>query len=104
MASHVEEISREQLVADFKVVVADAEALLKLTAEHGGEELAQVRARAGESLRAARLRLEDAGSALLGKSREAAGMADDYVHEFPWKAMGIAAGAGLMIGLLTGRR
>ena len=34
-----DEVTKEQLIADFKTVVADAEALLKATANHGGEEV-----------------------------------------------------------------
>jgi len=104
MESIIDEATREQLITDFKVVVADAEALLKATAHHGGDELALVRARAEESLRTVKVRLTDAQAALMGRTREVASDADAYVHEYPWKAMGIAAGAGLMIGLLTGRR
>jgi ElaB/YqjD/DUF883 family membrane-anchored ribosome-binding protein len=29
---------------------------------------------------------------------------DDYVHEHPWRAVGAAAGVGLIIGLLISRR
>jgi ElaB/YqjD/DUF883 family membrane-anchored ribosome-binding protein len=29
---------------------------------------------------------------------------DDYVHEHPWKSIGVAAGVGLLVGLLIGRR
>ena len=29
---------------------------------------------------------------------------DTYVHENPWRAVGIAAGVGLLLGLLIGRR
>jgi ElaB/YqjD/DUF883 family membrane-anchored ribosome-binding protein len=42
--------------------------------------------------------------ALLVKSKEAARAADAYVHDNPWKAVGVAAGFGLLIGLLGGRR
>jgi hypothetical protein len=35
--------SKEQLIADFKIVVADAEALIKATANQGGEALTAVR-------------------------------------------------------------
>ena len=35
---------------------------------------------------------------------EAARAADEFVHEHPWKAVGIGAGVGLIIGLLIGRR
>ena len=55
----IDEVTKEQLIADFKTVVADAEALLKATANHGGEELAGVRAKAEESIRAVKARIAD---------------------------------------------
>lgn len=94
----------DDLITDFKVVVADAEALLKATANQGGEKLGEVRAKAEESLRIAKARMADAQDALLAKTREAAKATDTYVHENPWKAVGVAAGVGLVIGLLIGRR
>lgn len=97
-------ITKEQLVADFKVVVADAEALLKATANQGGEAMAAVRAKAEASLATAKARLTDAQDALLEKTRVAARATDDYVHENPWRAVGVAAATGLVIGLLIGRR
>ena len=98
------DVTKEQLIADFKVVVADAEALLKATANQGGEKLAEVRAKAEESLRVAKEKMAEAQAALLVKTKAAAKATDAYVHENPWKSVGIAAGAGLVIGLLIGRR
>lgn len=105
-AAHTDfsDITKEQLAADFKVVVADAEALLKATANQGGETIAAIRAKAEISLANAKARLTDAQDALLEKSRLAARATDDYVHENPWRAVGIAAGMGVIIGLLIGRR
>ena len=102
--TNVNEVTSEQLVADFKVVVADAEALLKATANQGGEKLAEVRAKAEESLKVAKARMADVQAELLVKTREAARATDAYVHENPWRAIGVAAGFGLVIGLLIGRR
>lgn len=99
-----DEVTSEQLITDFKVVVADAEALLKATANQGGEKLAEVRAKAEESLRVVKARMADAQAALLARTREAAKATDAYVHENPWRAVGVAAGVGLVIGLLIGRR
>lgn len=98
------DVTKEQLIADFKVVVADAEALIKATANQGGEALATVRARAVESLAVAKEKMADAQAALVEKTRAAARVTDDYVHENPWKAVGVAAGVGLVVGLLIGRR
>lgn len=99
-----DEVTKEQLIDDFKVVVADAEALLKATANQGGEKLAEVRAKAEESLRVVKARMAEAQAALLVKTKEAAKATDIYVHENPWKAVGVAAAVGLVIGLLIGRR
>jgi ElaB/YqjD/DUF883 family membrane-anchored ribosome-binding protein len=98
------EVSKEQLIADFNVVVADAEALLQATANQGGEKLAAVRAKVEESLNVAKTRMLDAQEALLVKTRAAAKATDVYVHENPWNAVGVAAGLGLVLGFLIGRR
>ena len=99
-----DEVTKEQLIADFKTVVADAEALLKATANQGGDELAEVRAKAEESLRVVKARMTESQAALLVKTKEAVKATDAYVHENPWKAVGVAAGVGLVVGLLSARR
>jgi ElaB/YqjD/DUF883 family membrane-anchored ribosome-binding protein len=37
------------------------------------------------------------------KTKEAAEATDAYVHENPWKVVGMAAGIGLIVGLILGR-
>jgi len=97
-------VTKEQLISDFKVVIADAEALIRATANQGGEAVVNLRAKAEESLAAAKVKLADAQDVLVEKGRVAAKATDDYVHEKPWHAVGIAAGVGLVVGLLIGRR
>lgn len=99
-----DEGSKEQLVNDFKVVVADAEALLKATANQGGEKLAEVRTKAEKSLKVAKAGLADAQSVVFAKTKEAAKATDVYVHDHPWKSIGTAAALGVVIGLLIGRK
>jgi len=96
--------SKDQLVRDFKILVADAEALLKATAGQSGEAVAAMRAKVGESLAVAKVKLSEAEQLALEKAKAAAAATDEYVHEHPWHAVGIAAGVGLVIGLLIGRR
>ena len=98
------EVTKEKLISDFKVVVADAEALLKASAGQGGEALAAVRARVQESLAVAKEKMLDAEEELLAKTKAAAKATDEYVHDHPWHAVGIAAGIGLVVGMLIGRR
>jgi ElaB/YqjD/DUF883 family membrane-anchored ribosome-binding protein len=98
------DVSKERLIADFKVVISDAEALVKATANQGGDALATVRAKAEASLAMAKAKMAEAEAALRAQTKAAAKATDVYVHENPWKAIGIAAGLGLFIGFLMGRR
>lgn len=98
------EATKAQLIQDFKVMVADAEALLKATAGHGGEAVAAARAKAEESLAAAKAKMVDAEAAVVARTKAAAKATDEYVHGHPWQAIGIAASLGVVVGLLIGRR
>jgi ElaB/YqjD/DUF883 family membrane-anchored ribosome-binding protein len=98
------DINKEKLITDFKVVVADAEELLKATASQAGDKAADLRAKIQNRLADAKLRIADAEAALVDKAKQAGRAADDYVHDNPWRSVGIAAGVGLVIGLLIGRR
>jgi ElaB/YqjD/DUF883 family membrane-anchored ribosome-binding protein len=99
-----ERVSAEQLVDDLTSVVRDAEGLLRATAAQTGEKVQEVRARAEESLRHAKARLASVEQEALEKARALAGDADEYVRGNPWQAVGIAAGIGLVLGLLLSRR
>ena len=96
--------SKQKLVADLKVVVADAEELLRATASQAGEKVAAARERIQASLATAKVKLTDAERALLEKSKLAAKATDEYVRENPWQAVGVAAVAGLVLGILISRR
>ena len=93
-----------QLMEDLRVVVEDAEALLKATAGQAGEKVEHARHRAEESVRHARERLGEFEGEVRARAQEAARTTDRYVHENPWGAIGIAAGVAFMLGLLSGRR
>lgn len=103
LASVANEVSKEKLMQDLRVVVSDAEELLRATAGQAGEKVAVVRERIQENLAAAKVRLVAAEEAVVAKTKEAAKATDEYVHENPWKAVGIAAGVGLIIGMLVSR-
>lgn len=98
------DVSKEKLVADFKVVVADAEALLRATANDAGEKVVAARERIQASLNDAKVRLAQAEAAIIDKTKQAARVTDQYVHDNPWKAVGISACVGLVIGVLIARR
>ena len=99
-----DQFNKDQLIKGFQTVVADAEALLKATANTGDEKLAQVRAKAEESLNIAKSAMGDAQAEVLARTKAAAKATDVYVHENPWRSIGLAASIGVVVGLLIGRR
>jgi ElaB/YqjD/DUF883 family membrane-anchored ribosome-binding protein len=97
------EISSEQLIGDFKALMADAEALIKATASYEDGAIATVRSKASETLANAKENLSMLEGPLVDKAKVMAQGADDFVHRNPWEAVGVAAGLGLLIGLLIRR-
>ena len=91
---------KDRVIADLHAVVAEAEALLRATAGQSGEGASEVRARVQATLDRARDSLRD----LQATAREKAKVADAYVHDKPWQAIGVAAAVGVLLGLLIGRR
>ena len=96
--------NKQRFVSDMKVVVSDAEEILRATAGVAGEKMIDLRERIGERLRDAKLRIADAEAALVDRTKAAARATDDYVNDNPWQAVGIAAGVGLLLGIIIGRR
>jgi ElaB/YqjD/DUF883 family membrane-anchored ribosome-binding protein len=97
------DVTREKLIADFKVVLADAEELLKATAAQTGDKANEMREKVTEHLKRAKFRLQEEQEKVLTRTKEVANATDDYVHENPWQAVGVAAGVGFLLGLLIGR-
>ena len=97
-------VSKEKLVTDLKVLIGDTEELLKATAGQAGEKMTAARERIQASLAVYKDKLVDAERALVEKTKEAARATDEYVHEHPWQAVGVAAGIGFLLGLLVSRR
>jgi ElaB/YqjD/DUF883 family membrane-anchored ribosome-binding protein len=95
---------KEKLMSDLRTVISDAEEVLKVTADQASTGAAELRVRMQERLRQAKGRLHDLQDAATARARAAGHAADDYVHDHPWKAVGAAAGIGMIIGLLIGRR
>lgn len=102
--SNGNDVSREKLATDLRIVIADAEELLRATAGQMGETAVVARERIQESLRGAKEKLARAEEVVIDTTKAAARATDDYVHDHPWNAVGIAAGIGLVIGLLISRR
>lgn len=104
MSQELTTANKDKLIADLKVVVADAEEILRATAGAAGDKVGEMRQKIEVRLRDAKERLADAEAVVVDKAKAAAAATDDFVHEQPWKAVGVAAAVGLAIGVLIGRR
>ena len=94
---------REKLMADLKLVIADAEELLRLTAGQAGEKAAELRSRIQNRMDQAKAELARLQNVAAGSAKDAGRAADQYVHENPWQAIGVAAGLGFLLGMLISR-
>ncbi|SAK79276.1 membrane protein [Caballeronia pedi] len=54
-------------------------------------------------LKTARSQMNGASGAIAGRLGDAAGYADDFVHDRPWHTLGAVAGLALLVGYLAGR-
>ena len=97
-------VSKEKLVQDLKIVISDAEDLLRATASTAGERVAAAREKVEDSLQRAKVKLAEAEDVIIDRSKQAARATDEYVRDNPWRAVGIAAGIGVIIGMLISRR
>jgi ElaB/YqjD/DUF883 family membrane-anchored ribosome-binding protein len=97
-------VTKDKLAQDLKIVVSDLEELLRATASQAGEKVAAVREKVQENLQRYKVKLAEAEDALIDSGKQAARVTDEYVHDHPWHAVGIAAGVGFLVGLLIGRR
>lgn len=100
----METVTTDKLMKDLRAVVVDTEDLIKATAGQTGERIEKVRARAEESLRNARVRVQAAGTDLQNAAQDAMTQVDGQVRENPWTAVGVAAGIGLVVGILLARK
>ncbi len=98
------EATRDRLASELRSLVADAEEMLKAASRSGNEQLSAVRERLERGVSTARNELTAFQEAALERARMTARETDEYVHEHPWNAVGIAAGVGLLLGVLLARR
>ena len=98
------DLSRESLLDDFSTMLTEAEDLLRRAGNETGERAKDLRAQVEAKLLAAKLRLQELEGEAIDRARAAARVTDDYVHDNPWGAIGVAAAAGFLIGLMINRR
>ncbi|WIX34302.1 DUF883 family protein [Salinicola sp. JS01] len=103
-AGREREASTAQLKEDLRHLSQTVEELIHATADDSRSNIAELRERAQQRLQDTRERLEARGEALYDSAREQIDATDRYVRDNPWTSIGIGAAAGVVLGLLLGRR
>jgi len=93
-----------RITKEFKNFVADMEDLIKASTSLTGEDLARAKANVYARVATARAFLEEIPGEISDRARNTVKVADGYVREQPWQAMGVTAAVGLLIGFLLARR
>lgn len=94
----------DALIEDLKTSLDQAERLLREAADNTGDKAADLRARALKALEAGRSTLSETQATLIEQGRKVAHDTDEYVQTNPWRAVGMAGVAGLLLGALLSRR
>jgi ElaB/YqjD/DUF883 family membrane-anchored ribosome-binding protein len=97
-------VTRDKLVEDVKDVLNDVEQLMRQAASAGEGQAAELRERAASALERAQGKLDGLQRDVRRATREAVQVTDHWVHQNPWSSIGMAAGVGILIGVLVGRR
>lgn len=96
-------LGKQKIVEDLRVLLADSEEMLRLAANVPGEGVGALRERLGTHVESLQAALGDAQGAAHRRYRVAAVSAERYIRHNPWRAVGIAAGIGLLVGALATR-
>jgi ElaB/YqjD/DUF883 family membrane-anchored ribosome-binding protein len=97
-------VSKNQLIADFKNLVADAEEMLRSTSNLTDAAVTAARSKFEKQWAQAKIKLDNAQNHITEYERQATTFTKHYVRDHPWTAAGVAGGIGLVVGLLLSRR
>src|SRR5690606_8583573 len=84
--------ARDKLVDEFSSVLSEAETLLDKAAKETGDKAKDLRSQVEARLLSAKLKLQELEGEAVDRAKAAARATDDYVHDHPWQAIGLAAG------------
>jgi ElaB/YqjD/DUF883 family membrane-anchored ribosome-binding protein len=98
------EVTRERVIADMAALAADAEALLRATADDASDKARETRARLTAALENAKATYQDFQAQGLEAAKAAVSKADETIRAHPYESIGIAFGVGILLGALLRRK
>jgi ElaB/YqjD/DUF883 family membrane-anchored ribosome-binding protein len=92
------------IARDIQNVVTDAQELLKTVQSEGESKLADVKIRVQAKLDNAKQMLGELQTTVQDGAKVALDTTDAYVRSNPWRAVGISAAVGALVGFLIARK
>ena len=92
------------IARDIQNVVTDAQELLKTVQSEGQTRLTEVKGQVQAKLDNAKQMLGQLGTQVQDGAKQAMDTTDTYVRDNPWRAVGISAAVGALVGILIARR
>lgn len=96
--------AREKLMNDLRAVIQDAEQLLGDTEQQTEHGYTSALAQFERKLKNARAELGRLEQRIAASGKDVVQTADRYVGQHPWQAVAAGLGAGLLVGLVIGRK
>jgi ElaB/YqjD/DUF883 family membrane-anchored ribosome-binding protein len=93
----------QKIVEDLRVLLKDSEEMLRLARHVPGEGVDALRDKLGTHVKTLQSALGDAQQNAQRRYRTASVSTERYVRRNPMRAIGIAAGVGFLLGVLTAR-
>lgn len=94
----------DNVQTDIKTLVRDAQSLLTAAASLTGEKAEEMRGRGMQLLDQAMGKGKEYQGQAMVRGKELAHTADVYVKDNPWRTIAAAAGVGLLVGVILGRK
>ena len=93
-----------KLVTDFKVLIDDAEGLIKASATEAGSRIGGLRHRLEKRLEDRKSAGTTANKTWLETVEDAKMQTESYLREHAWAALLLAVGVGALLGMLVRRK
>jgi len=104
MSSTSNDSTRAKITDEFATAMSEAQEMLQRAASETGDKARDLRSQVENKMLHAKLRLQELEGEAVDRAKNAARATDDYVHDHPWQAIGVAAMIGFVVGLLMNRR
>ncbi len=94
----------EELLNEVRELIDDTEGLMDTAATKGAEEAKAFKEKLQRKLKQTKIHLQEVEEELTERAKVACKVTDEYVHENPYKVIGITAFIAFLLGLLISRR